>query len=800
MRQLLPFGPAPRSFVGSVRCAMAPERPSETNIVGHYVDIDILTVTCSRLAARAGECIRAVHAKRVAGETLHVEYKDTNDTRSALTEADEAAQAAIVPELRARFPGIAVIGEEDELEKTASLNGWDVTNEVPKMKTVAGKVPAADVAVFVDPLDGTREFVRGNLAAVQTLAGVCIRGRPVAGVVGLPFAPDAPVLVGAVGSGVIGLEHSGTPLARTGEGAVLVASAGAKGHVAAVQSVIDAEYVLEMGGAGNKMLHLARGDADVAVLNLATSLWDTAATSALVVAAGGTVTDFFGGPLPHAAGSLIENSLGVVATGPHFSQRDARRRTHRQLCEDIRAAMVADVLLARAGFAEAKFPQASDVARDLDGAILSVKLLQKTVSANVIAFTAPEQFAVRYLMSEACRLELTLSQGADKQSETPTSIFLKRVVMEDLPHVALKARTAPAKLARDVTSYQVEAAFLESHACARLVHAGVHIARPFHVEQRPAPTGAPAIQSRFLLLLEDFSPQDRWAQHGLLDAMQTRACLAALAEMHAFFWKFAEDPDAAQLNNSVWEQASYWLPSRQAPDSFEKLPRCWKTQLTAFEEPLAQIRDDRHAFPLEDLAKVLQRHAPRAANRIHGVGLDKKSSFRTIVHGDAKAANFFLRESGDNWEVGMIDFQWCGWGHPALDVAYLIATSSAPVVLSPDGSAELDLLKFYHTKLVDGFLRFEKARDRDEAERLISLEELHKYYNDAFIDLVRLVISYHWDRIKASPAVLASRKNSIGSNSYNKNVECAIWFIRRAWALLSDLEQRGDARNDTLSD
>ncbi len=51
------------------------------------------------------------------------------------------------------------------------------------------ELPSEDLCVFIDPLDGTREFVDSRLDAVQNLIGISYRGRPVAGVVGLPF-PD----------------------------------------------------------------------------------------------------------------------------------------------------------------------------------------------------------------------------------------------------------------------------------------------------------------------------------------------------------------------------------------------------------------------------------------------------------------------------------------------------------------------------------------------------------------------------------------------------------------------------------
>ena len=43
------------------------------------------------------------------------------------------------------------------------------------------------LTVFVDPLDGTREFVEGRLPNVQSLIGVTYKGTPLMGAVGLPF-------------------------------------------------------------------------------------------------------------------------------------------------------------------------------------------------------------------------------------------------------------------------------------------------------------------------------------------------------------------------------------------------------------------------------------------------------------------------------------------------------------------------------------------------------------------------------------------------------------------------------------
>ena len=95
------------------------------------------------------------------------------------------------------------MGEEDEsgppppLPEGSPKLRHDLCVDV-KGELAEWSVPIEELTVFVDPLDGTREFVEGRLAAVQSLVGVAWRGRAVAGAVGLPFsagASDAPPAV-----------------------------------------------------------------------------------------------------------------------------------------------------------------------------------------------------------------------------------------------------------------------------------------------------------------------------------------------------------------------------------------------------------------------------------------------------------------------------------------------------------------------------------------------------------------------------------------------------------------------------
>jgi 3'-phosphoadenosine 5'-phosphosulfate (PAPS) 3'-phosphatase len=89
------------------------------------IDVGELLGCCVELAEQAGVVIRAVNAKRViSGHTaLKGVLKEGGNVRSWATTADDEAQHLIVGELRRRFPGIKVIGEEEEAEMLPILGG-----------------------------------------------------------------------------------------------------------------------------------------------------------------------------------------------------------------------------------------------------------------------------------------------------------------------------------------------------------------------------------------------------------------------------------------------------------------------------------------------------------------------------------------------------------------------------------------------------------------------------------------------------------------------------------------------------
>ena len=170
------------------------------------ISVRALLSTCCDACALGCAAIRDVQAQRSAGgDALRVRLKTQDDPRSALTEADAAAQRAIVGALLHEWPGLRIVGEEEDAPLPVAAPGGlrrdlcvgcgsDVTAEL------------ADITLYVDPLDGTREFVEERLQNCQALVGVAVRGRAVAGAVGVPFPSgdlrsDATIVYGLVGAG-----------------------------------------------------------------------------------------------------------------------------------------------------------------------------------------------------------------------------------------------------------------------------------------------------------------------------------------------------------------------------------------------------------------------------------------------------------------------------------------------------------------------------------------------------------------------------------------------------------------------
>jgi len=282
------------------------------------IDMGELVTAAVHLAQQAGQTIVKVHESGALGTQL----KGVDDP---VTEADLAAQRLIITGLRKLWPSLAIVGEESEYPQPDAVTPLPptATGLFPREAVPAAlaHAPLSEVAVFVDPLDATREFTRGNLEPVMVLIGVTLCGAPVAGVTHQPFVDRASggrtlyAIVGGPAAPLVRAVH-----ARGGwpHDAVLAASTSQDPQERAeVARLLGATRTELIGGCANKMLHVLLGLADVfAMRGKGSKVWDTCAPHALLLWAGGRVTDAKGGELCYSAapGAPVSNGRGVVVT------------------------------------------------------------------------------------------------------------------------------------------------------------------------------------------------------------------------------------------------------------------------------------------------------------------------------------------------------------------------------------------------------------------------------------------------------------------------------------------------------
>ena len=225
------------------------------------------------------------------------------DDRSPVTDADHAAEAVILAGLRKLTPDAVIIAEEE---------------------VAAGRIPSLDGKAFwlVDPLDGTKEFIKRNGEFTVNIALV-ENGRPILGIV---LAPATETLWrGAKGLGADKREGKGafTPMkTRTPPPEGLTACASRSHGTFSDLDIWFRNNNLTVAnrveaGSSLKFCLIAEGKADIYPRFGPTMEWDTGAAQGVLEAAGGEVVTVDGQPLLYGKPRFAN---------PHFIARSLAAR------------------------------------------------------------------------------------------------------------------------------------------------------------------------------------------------------------------------------------------------------------------------------------------------------------------------------------------------------------------------------------------------------------------------------------------------------------------------------------------
>ncbi|KAF8244100.1 3(2),5-bisphosphate nucleotidase HAL2 [Wilcoxina mikolae CBS 423.85] len=314
---------------------------------------------------RASILTNNVYHSRVKGTV-------TKEDKSPVTIADFGAQSAVIGAVLHAFPGDSVVGEEDAdvLRQNANTRElvWDlVRNAVEESKGLSDEIGtikddgemmdlidrgnheggASGRIWALDPIDGTKGFLRGDQYAV--CLALMVDGEVVVGAMGCPnllVDPSSPndergVLFSAVkGAGATqkplfsSPEFVGSPImmnkisdlsgASFCEG--VEAGHSSHGQQAAIAKALGITKDSVRMDSQAKYGSIARGDGDV-YLRLPTSatyqekIWDHAAGKLLVEEAGGVVSDVNGKPLDFSKGRTLKDNKGVVASLKEVHQK-----------------------------------------------------------------------------------------------------------------------------------------------------------------------------------------------------------------------------------------------------------------------------------------------------------------------------------------------------------------------------------------------------------------------------------------------------------------------------------------------
>jgi len=299
----------------------------------------------AREAVQAASAVCSeIQRQLISADTL------TKKDRSPVTIADFASQAIICKALREADPGIAIVGEEDAAELRLPENaalldkiqqflpGWQ-KNEILEAID-AGNSSGGEFFFTLDPIDGTKGFLRGEQYAVAL--ALIVEGTVEMGLLGCPNLPFPGMANGGSlyfaqsgrGSFVTALSSDApqrlcvSPNADDDPVRFLESVESGHGDLALqerIRSVFgdrarivrhdsQVKYAIVAGGGAEVYLRLPNPEKP----DYREKIWDHAAGCLIVQEAGGRITDMTGQELNFGLGKTLAANRGLLVSNGYF--------------------------------------------------------------------------------------------------------------------------------------------------------------------------------------------------------------------------------------------------------------------------------------------------------------------------------------------------------------------------------------------------------------------------------------------------------------------------------------------------
>ncbi len=299
--------------------------------------------TAIQAVIKASLICREIQAQLVSSDSI------TKKDKSPVTIADFASQAIVCNLLNEAFPDIPIVGEEDSgtlkqaenkilMDKIKSfLKGWTAEQIIKAIDLGAGE--SSDLFWTLDPIDGTKGFLRGEQYAVAL--ALIKEGQIVIGVLGCPNLAyddenDGTLLYAERGKGSvacsINMENSRSINVSNQKGSekVRFLESVEAGHANHEQQgkIIEAfgnRKASVRVDSQVKYAVLAQGNAEIylrlpkpSIPDYREKIWDHAAGVIIVEEAGGMISDVMGNQLDFGMGKTLKNNSGVIGSNGQY--------------------------------------------------------------------------------------------------------------------------------------------------------------------------------------------------------------------------------------------------------------------------------------------------------------------------------------------------------------------------------------------------------------------------------------------------------------------------------------------------
>jgi len=222
-------------------------------------DLKDVLITVKKLVREAGKIILEIYSK-----DFSIDYKEDY---TPVTEADRKSNDYIISVLKSKYPECAILAEESPDDPNSRVNN--------------------DWCFIIDPLDGTKEFIKKN-GEFTVNAALAYKGKAVLGVIGIPVTDE--LYYAAEGIGAF-YESKGLPQKikvsdRTKDIRIVISRSHKSEELLRLIERNRIKNVRAVGSAIKGCL-IAKGEAEVYYRFGQTNEWDTAAMQCIVEEAGG---------------------------------------------------------------------------------------------------------------------------------------------------------------------------------------------------------------------------------------------------------------------------------------------------------------------------------------------------------------------------------------------------------------------------------------------------------------------------------------------------------------------------------